>query len=53
MYLYHRPTSTHTIIEKPDSGASNNYRYMEDMLVLTKIKDTQNGPTVKFIKMQL
>ena len=41
------PPQHTTIIEKYDSGVSNNYWCTEEMLVLTNIKDTHNGPTVK------
>ena len=36
-----------TMIEKTDSGASNNYWCTEDQLFLTDIKDTQIVPTVQ------
>ena len=41
------PPQHATIISKYDSGASNNYCHTEEMLVLTNIKDTCNGPTVQ------
>ena len=37
-----------TMIYKSDSGASNHLWRMENMLVLTNIKDIRNGPTLKF-----
>ena len=41
------PPQQATIIEKSNSGASNNYCCTEDWLVMTDIKDTHNGPTVQ------
>ena len=41
------PPQHATIITTYDSGASNNYWNTEDMLVITNLKDTRDGPTVK------
>ena len=38
------------MIAKSDSGASNNYWRTEDTTVLTNVKKTRDGPTVKFTK---
>ena len=41
------PPQHATIIAKDDSGASNNYWFTEDMLVLTNLKDTHYILTVQ------
>ena len=42
------PPQHATSIEKYGSGASNNYWRTEDILVITNINNTHNGPTVQF-----
>ena len=44
------PPQHANIIEKYDSGTSNNHWHTEDMLVLTNIKQTRNGPTLQLLK---
>ena len=41
------PPQHKTIILKSDSGVSNNYWRTSDILVITNLKETRDGPTIQ------